>query len=326
VRRLRTDTAVDAAAPSLAVLLQPLGIDAFFADHWDSEPVHVTGPAGRFDAVMRAQDFERALHETKLSSPGLRFLNKAIGNRTESLDWFLRKKAAWTEPRTLSQLAIDLNKGTLVHVAIENAALSVRSFCQALFNDFRCPLSVNAYFSAGLDASAFDAHFDPQDTFILQLEGEKEWRLWERERATNPISGYPDPKAVPQPDLPADETILMTPGDLLYVPRGMWHWPRSLSDAPSLHLTLTVVMPRPVDVVQWLIEELSNDPAMRAALPMSPHQHGGSGPKPAITAALTAIAQKAASPFAANMAVAYMLRDATRTVMRDGPAPDDKDT
>lgn len=311
---------------ALANLLQPLSLDAFFNDCWDRQPALITGPAGRFDAVMSGQEFERALFDAKLSSPSLRFLHKATGDRAESLDLFLRKKAVWTGPRTISQLAAELNGGTLVYVAIESAVPSVKTFCQSLFNDLHCNLSVNAYFSAGLDVSAFDAHFDPQDTFILQLEGAKEWRLWERERATNPISGYPDPKSVPQPGLPADETILMTPGDLLYVPRGMCHWPRSLSDAPSLHLTLTVVMPRPVDVVQWLIEELSNDPAMRAALPMSPHQHGESGPKQAITAALDAIAQKAASPFAANMAVAYMLRDATRTVMRDGPAPEDKDT
>lgn len=325
MRRLGRDVGVEAPNSPLAGLLHPLGLKTFFKDCWDREPVWISAPTGRFDAVMRCQDFERVLFDAKLSNPSLRFLHKATGSRTDSLDLFLRKKAAWTQPRTINQLASELHKGTLVYVAIENAVASVRTFCQSLFNDFRCPLSVNAYFSAGPDASAFDAHFDPQDTFILQLEGQKEWRLWEQGRVLNPISGYPDTKSITPPALPADETILMTPGDLLYVPRGLWHWPRSLDDSPSLHLTLTVVMPKPVDVVQWLVKELSNDPAFRAALPMSPHQHGETGPKDAIDAALTTIAQKVTSPLAANMAVAYMLRDAKRTVTRDGPTSADKD-
>lgn len=297
----------------------------FFKDHWDHQPLLITGPPSRFDSVMCSKDFEHALFDAKLSSPSLRYLHKPTGNRAESLDLFLRKKAGWTEPLSISQLAREFHRGTLVYVGIENAVPSVKSFCQSLFNDFRCPLSVNAYFSAGLDASAFDAHFDPQDTFILQLEGEKEWRLWERGRVPNAISGYPEWTSVPPPELPADETVLLTPGDVLYVPRGLWHWPRSLGDAPSLHLTLTVVMPRPVDVMLWLTDALSNEPEFRAALPMSPHQRDGAGPKTAIDAVLASIAQKVASPGAANMAMAHMLREAMQTVMRDGPAPGNND-
>lgn len=325
MRRLGVDTELDAAATPISGLLQPLDPRTFFKDFWDRQPVWIAGPARRFDAVMRRQDFERALFDAKLSNPSLRFLCKATGNRADSLDLFLRKKAGWAEPRTISQLAVELHKGTLVYVAIENAVASVRSYCRSLFNDFRCPLSVNAYFSAGLDASAFDAHFDPQDTFILQLEGEKEWRLWERDRVLNPIAGYPDWKSVPQPGLPADETILMTPGDILYVPRGVWHWPRSLGDAPSLHLTLTVLMPSPVDVMLWLKDEILREPALRAPLPFSPHQHEETGPKHAIDAALAAIAQKVMAPGAANMAVANMLHEAARTVLRKGPKSDEKE-
>ena len=325
MRRLEGDAATDGSASPLARLFHPLPLDAFFKNDWDRQSVFVAGPAGRYDPVMRLEDFERAIFDARLSSPNLRFLDKSIGGRAESLDHFLRKKVAWTEPRSADQLARELRKGTLVYVAIESAVPSVRAWCKSLFSDLRCQLSVNAYFSAGRDASAFDAHFDPQDTFILQLEGEKEWRLWERDRVLNPISGYPDQKTVAVPALPADETVLMTPGDLLYVPRGMWHWPRSLSDAPSLHLTLTVVMPRPVDVMTWLIAELSSEPEFRAALPLSPHQQGGSGLKAPINAVLTHISNKVTSPVASTMAMAYMLRDATRTVMRDDPETDDKD-
>jgi ribosomal protein L16 Arg81 hydroxylase len=266
---------------------------------------------------MRAQDFEQALFDAKLSNPKLRFLQKSLGDRLDSLDWFLRKKALWSEPQNCAQLADTLRGGTLVYVAIESALDPVKTLCRSLFGELKSQISINAYFSAGAEASAFDAHFDPQDTFILQLEGEKEWRLWERERVANPISGYPDWQSLPQPALPADETILMTPGDLLYVPRGVWHWPRSLGDAPSLHLTVTVVMARPVDVLVWLTEEMSNDPRYRATLPLAVYQDGGAETAQSIDAALAFIREKAAAPDAAANVTVTMLRDAIRTVAND---------
>ncbi len=314
MKRLECDRGADSAGSPFAQLLNPLGTHDFFNQYWDREPVHVAGVQGRFDSVMRVQDFERALFEAKLGSPNLRFLQKSIGGRSESLDHFLRKKAAWAQPQTCEQLASELRRGTLVYVAIENAVESVKSLGRSIFSDLKSQITTNAYFSAGAEASAFDAHFDPQDTFILQLEGEKEWRLWERERVPNPISGHPDWKTLAPPALPADETILMTPGDLLYVPRGMWHWPRSLGDAPSLHLTVTVVMARPMDVLIWLTEEMSNDPRFRASLPFAAQQNGGDVAGQAIRAALEHIAQKVASPDASALATATMLRDAMRTV------------
>ena len=305
----------------LSFLFSPISPEEFFREHWDRSPIFVDGPAGRFDSIMHQHDFVAALFDAKLGSPNLRYLQKSIGNRAESLDYFLRKKAAWKKPQQMEQLACDLHKGTIVYVAIESAVASIAAFCRSLLPDFKCPISINAYFSAGLDASAFDAHFDPQDTFILQLEGEKEWRLWESDRVPNPISGYPDPKSITPPALPADETILMTPGDLLYVPRGTWHWPRSIDDKPSLHLTLTIVMPRPVDILLWLTQEMSKEPDFRAALPFSKHQQGASDIRDALDQAMAYISSKLASPQAAAMATAHMLR----TAMRNSPTADDKD-
>lgn len=317
------ECAQDTGSP-LARLLQPIDIAAFFEQHWDRQPVLVQGGGRRrFDDIMTADDFQAVVFDAKLGSPNLRYLQKSIGGRADSLDYFLRKKASWTEPLSLAHLARELHCGTLVYVAIESAVASVASSCRRLFTDLKCPVSFNAYFSAGRDASAFDAHFDPQDVFILQLEGEKEWRLWENGRVANPISGHPNPKSQPQPSLPADETMLMTPGDLLYVPRGTWHWPRSLDDNPSLHLTATMVMPRPVDIIQWLTHELSQEPGFRAALPMSPYQAKAADIGAMIGAAITFAGQQIDRPDARALAAAHMLRAAVQTMIPPDPLADE---
>lgn len=307
----------------LSSLLLPLTPKDFFRDHWDRAAVFIDGAAGRFDPIVRGDDFAHAIFAAKLGDHHIRFLNKAIGGREDSLDYFLRKKAAWTGPQSLSQLAQELHKGTLVYVGIEDAVPSAKNFCRSLLPDLKCQMCINAYFSAGQDASAFDAHFDPQDVFILQLEGEKEWQLWERERVCNPISGYPVNKSVPQPSLPADQSIVMTPGDLLYVPRGMWHWPRSLGDTPSLHLTLTLVAPKPMDVIQWLTQMLSNEPDLRSALPVTKHQDNAQHMTQSLDQAINFLFEKLTSPQAKTMAVAYMMQQVIKSVMPGSSAKGD---
>jgi ribosomal protein L16 Arg81 hydroxylase len=314
MKKLRLDRE-EASTPPLFSLISPLSPNEFFGDHWDHASVFIAGTPRRFDTIVNAHDYGRAMFDAKLGDRNFRFLNKAIGDREESLDFFLRRKAAWSQPPTMDDLAQELHKGTLVYVGIDQLIPSAKAFCRGLLTDLKCQMCINAYFSAGPDASAFDAHFDPQDVFILQLEGEKEWRLWERQRIDNPISGYPPFQSTPQPQLPADETILMTPGDLLYLPRGTWHWPRSLDDRPSLHLTLTLVAPRPMDVIHWLVELMSNEPDLRAALPVSKYQNGGQQMSEQLDYAMTFLSDKLALPEAKSMATAYMLQQAIKSVM-----------
>ncbi|MFZ1741665.1 MAG: cupin domain-containing protein [Pontixanthobacter sp.] len=317
MERLVFDPGATDQDTSFARLLRPLDEGRFFKEHWDAQPFFADGGGrSRFDVVMNHSDFVSALFNAKLGSPNLRYLQKSLGDRQESLDFFLRKKANWTEPQSLGQLAEQLPGGTLVFVAIENAVPSAKSYCRSLFADLKCQMSINAYFSAGRDASAFDAHFDSQDVFILQLEGEKEWRLWERERVPNAISGFPDAKSIPQPQLPADESVILTAGDLLYVPRGMWHWPRSLDNHPSLHLTLTLVMPKPIDVIHWLTELMSEEEDFRSALPFSQHQDGAAVIGESLERVMAFLSQKLAAPEAKTMATAYMMRESARSVMQ----------
>ncbi|WP_371396768.1 JmjC domain-containing protein [Fretibacter rubidus] len=312
---------------ALAELLHPLDAKHFFKDYWDKQSILIQGGGhGRFHSIMTEADFVDALYKAKLSSPSLRYLQKSLGDRQESLDYFLRQKATWVEPHSTAQLAKDFHGGTMVYVAIENAVASVKSYCRSIFPDFKSQISINAYFSAGRDASAFDAHFDPQDVFILQLEGQKEWQLWNQNRVTNPISGIPKSKSVPQAKLPADETVILTPGDVLYVPRGMWHWPRLLDDNPSLHLTVTLIMPRPVDVLDWLKVVMSEDETFRASLPFSSYQDGAVERSASLNQAIRFLTETLASPEAKSIAAAYMLQKGVRSIMPTlEPTPEDND-
>lgn len=306
-------------------LIDPVAPNDFFQDYWDQELLLISGEAGRFDGIVTGNKFCDALFDAKLGNRRLKYIQKSIGNRDESQDFFLRQKAQWQDRKSQNELATLLHSGTLVFDSIQNAVPSAKTWCRELYAEFCCQITINAYFSAGRDASAFDAHFDPQDVFILQLEGEKEWQLWERDRVVNPMPGHPESKAMTAPGLPADQTILLTPGDLLYVPRGTWHWPRSLDDNPSLHLTLTLVMPKPADIVGWLSQILGAEPDARSSLPFSRYQEEEPIDNMSLDRAIALLTEKLSSPDAKRLATAYMAFHNMQSVMKPADVPDDEE-
>lgn len=92
-------------------------------------------------------------------------------------------------------------------------------------------------------------HFDPVDTITVQLTGSKRW--W---TAPNPLAAQPtvawavrdrsvapefrqyahDP--LPVERLPGAQEHLLTPGSMLYIPRGWWHETSSEEESVSLHV------------------------------------------------------------------------------------------
>lgn len=94
-------------------------------------------------------------------------------------------------------------------------------------------------------------HFDQNVNFVLHLHGTKTWWLAPNRNVARPMTrhtiGQPvDPElhtyaTLPMPDgLPADRIeIVLEPGSLLFVPRGVWHATHAASDALSLNFTFS---------------------------------------------------------------------------------------
>src|SRR5262245_25090087 len=92
-------------------------------------------------------------------------------------------------------------------------------------------------------------HFDPVDTISIQITGSKTWWVAPNQHAPNPTStwlpGEPNPSPelahyaeTPMPTTRPDGTheYRLTPGAVLYVPRGHWHETHSEEESISLHV------------------------------------------------------------------------------------------
>ncbi len=94
-------------------------------------------------------------------------------------------------------------------------------------------------------------HFDQNVNLVLQLHGTKTWSLAPNTSVARPMTRYTigqplDPELqsyakLPMPRaLPADRTdVVLEPGSVLFVPRGMWHSTHATTDALSLNFTFT---------------------------------------------------------------------------------------
>ncbi len=124
-------------------------------------------------------------------------------------------------------------------------------------------------------------HYDHQDNFVVQARGAKRWRLAKNTHVKNPTDGYtlgeaPRPKNVAEApngfptEIPPHDTIVLEPGAVLFMPRGMWHDTETVDDE-SLHFNFECALPTWKDVVEYALLQttaLHGEP-LREAIPRS---------------------------------------------------------
>lgn len=114
---------------------------------------------------------------------------------------------------------------------------------------------------------AVATHYDVHEVFAVQTEGEKVWNLYEG-REIDPVH-YP--AGLSQADFDRDRgrlvsTVTMKPGDVLYMPRGVYH-DTVTPDQPSLHVSFTAMPLTGRGILSLLDGPALQDAAFRAWLP-----------------------------------------------------------
>ena len=130
--------------------------------------------------------------------------------------------------------------------------------------------SANAYCS-WKGVKGYASHFDTMCVFAIQLEGEKVWNLY-KGRVNEPMElpgSSPSDFTVEQHDAqkgPVDQQIVMKPGDVLYLPRGLYH-DALATDTASLHLSFGASYLAGFTAVSILVQEMQKEEFFRRRLP-----------------------------------------------------------
>jgi hypothetical protein len=147
------------------------------------------------------------------------------------------------------------------------------AFSQQLSADLGHPVQVNAYVTPP-QSRGFDDHYDVHDVFVLQVEGEKRWRIHEPVHEA-PLRDQPwtdhrtavEAAALTEPVI----DVVLRPGDCLYLPRGYLHAATALGGV-STHLTFGVhTWTRhhlADELVRAALQAVADDPETRRSLPL----------------------------------------------------------
>lgn len=148
-------------------------------------------------------------------------------------------------------------------------------FCRGLEQVFLHGVQANIYLTPP-GAQGFRPHYDVHDVLVLQVAGEKRWRIWPGQPVPRPTWRTPWPGGIEPEGEPA--TLTLRPGETLYVPRGVMHdastaplWGDAAAQdgsEPSLHVTVGLLDPSFATVLRLAVDLLEeSEPGLRESFP-----------------------------------------------------------
>lgn len=245
----------------LAWLIDPHDAQPFFADIYEREPLVINrDEPERYRELLSVAEIDSLIASVDLREGSI---DMARAEPRISPDQFMMPNGIADR----SELIANYQQGaTLVLPALHLFKPRLSELCQALESVFTAHFQTNIYLTPP-GGQGFRTHYDNHDVFVLQIEGDKAWRLYD-----NPVDtpyrgeGF-EPGSVEIGEVVSE--FVLKAGDSAYVPRGLLHDASSESDEASLHITVGVIVKTWADLILEAVSEVAvDDPDFRRSLPV----------------------------------------------------------
>ena len=232
----------------------------FLASLYERDPLIVAhGDAKRFEGLLSIDDIDRLVTGVDLREGQL---DLADASRT-----MMRSDYVDSSGYIDRGAVADFHRGgaTIILQQAHQFEPSLARFCRGLEHVFSAHVQTNIYLTPP-NAQGFRTHYDNHDVFVLQIAGEKAWRLYEKPVDT-PYRGEGFQSGKHAPGELKQEFTLKA-GDCAYVPRGLMHDALTAGDAPSLHVTVGLITRTWADLMLEAVSEVAlRSPDFRRSLP-----------------------------------------------------------
>lgn len=225
----------------LDMLLRPLTPTAFYEQHWEHAPVHVSRPPAYFTGLLPDLADIPLLLATQAAVQGAAVLANPQTNASQA-DCIFVKQGMSSRVYDSNHLAY-LDGATIVCHLVAASWPPLAELMAALERDTGLPYMANMYLSPR-GTQGFSMHTDNKDGFIAHTAGAKRWIMHNssfplpmRKHMVGRNHERPTAAVVREPVF--DQVV--SAGDVLYVPRGILHQAQSLDHSPALHFTLSPV-------------------------------------------------------------------------------------
>jgi mannose-6-phosphate isomerase-like protein (cupin superfamily) len=252
-------------------LMAPLGAETFVRDYLGKQPLHLEGAAEKFQEVMSWDILNRLLGMTTIwASASLQlFLDKEpipFAQYCAAAPGRDGGQVLRPQPDAVKGL---LKRGaTMVLNDIDQLTPELSALSRAMEQTLGGNAQGNLYLSSKRK-QGFKAHFDTHDVFAVHCAGEKVWAVFEG-RADHPIA-HPMFKSLGQEHHEQAKgklwkEVRLKPGDLLYIPRGQYHYALA-DDGACMHIAMGMTYHIGLDFVTYMFERMVAEPLARQNLP-----------------------------------------------------------
>lgn len=244
----------------LGYLIAPVTADEFFTRYYEREALAAPhGAPRRFDGLFSIDDADRVVTSTDLREGQL---DLADASRTLKRSDYI-DAAGYVDRGAVA----DLHRAgaTIILQQAHQLEPSLGRYCRALESLFSAHVQTNLYLTPP-NAQGFRTHYDNHDVLVIQVAGEKAWRLYEKPIDT-PYRGEEFQAGKYQPGELKQEFVLKA-GDCAYVPRGLMHDAVTSGREPSLHITVGLITRTWADLLLEAVSEAAlRTPELRRSLP-----------------------------------------------------------
>jgi hypothetical protein len=248
------------AIRTLDDLLAPMEADVFLRDYYERAFLYCEGHPGKYGCLMPWTALNEILRHHQLPSPRLRVFKSG-----QPVPEGLYRETRGSLPRIMpDRLQRQLDEGgTLIIDSVDRIYDPITTLVEDLEFRFRSGVQVNMY-AAWRSERGFDLHWDKHDVIVIQVAGRKDWTVYSHSREW-PMR-HDIVKNDPPPEKPIWEGTL-SEGQMLYIPRGWWHAAVPTNE-PTLHLTVGLHQPQGIEFLQWYVNRLCGEVAVRQNLPL----------------------------------------------------------
>jgi ribosomal protein L16 Arg81 hydroxylase len=245
-------------------LLAPITPEVFFQDYLGQKALYIPGNRDKFEGLFDWADLNQIInlgHIWNANTFKLILDNEQIPSTVYMPQGILNVK----------EVSTYINKGASVVLSgmetyCEGSAALAASLQAAIGGLSRCNLYCSFKKHPG-----FLPHFDLMDVYVFQIDGEKDWEIFET-HFENPMlkpgchqmSFTREQHAINKGRV--EKRLTMKPGDILYLPKGKYHTAIASSDH-SLHLTYGMEPPRALHFIETIVQSLYMDAAFRQEMP-----------------------------------------------------------
>ncbi|XP_042564546.1 ribosomal oxygenase 2 isoform X2 [Clupea harengus] len=247
-------------------LISPVGVEEFFQEYWEKKPLFLQrsdpGLASYYQSLFQLSDLKA------LCSQDLEYARDVNVCRCVNGKKKVMNKEGRVNYNHLKK-DFDQKKATIQFHQPQRFKDELWRIQERLESFFGSLVGSNVYITPKA-SQGLPPHHDDVEVFILQLEGEKHWRLY------SPIVPLAREYSVAPEDRIGSPThdIILKPGDLLYFPRGTIHQADTPAEVDhTTHLTLSTYQNMSwgdylLDIFPgFLFDSMESNINMRAGMP-----------------------------------------------------------